>query len=79
MEFFMHAHQCIHLCQLSLVPAVFCAVLAQMHPLGVCIPMHSAVFVHAACASACFELALLGLCSRQSSVVHTRVDPLCFL
>ena len=44
----MHTHQCIRLCQRSFVRAVFCEALAPVHPLGVCIPLHFAVFVPAA-------------------------------
>ena len=70
----MDTCQCIHLCQHSFISSGVCEALMPVHPSGVCVPLHFAVFVHA---PACFELVLVSLCSQRSSVVHMRVDPSC--
>lgn len=54
----------IHSC-----PALFCEVLAPVHLAGVSIPLH--LFCLCTCASACFELLLVDLCSKQSILLST--------
>ena len=44
--------------------------------------MHSLAFHcvrSCSCGCACFELALVNLCSQWSAVVHMRMDPMCLL
>ena len=68
----MHMCQCIDpFVRVHLWPALFCKALGLVHPSGVC------CVCSCTCASACFELALVTMCSQQSSVVHMHVGPWC--
>ena len=70
----MHMQQCMCLCQFSFIPMLGDA-LVLVHWAGVCIPLHFCCVCLCTCTSACFELVLVSLCSKQSSVVHMYMYP----
>ena len=63
------------LCQCSFIPAVLCNALVLVRQAGVCIPLHFSCVCLCTCTSACFELVLVSLCSKQSSVVDMGIYP----
>ena len=67
-----HIHRCIHLwLSIHSCPALFCEIYLHqlVHLSGVSIPLH--LFCLCTCASACFELLLVDLCSKQSLLLST--------
>ena len=75
----MPMHQCIRLCKRSLVSSsvlwrtCISASIRGLRSLGLC------CVCLGTCTSACFEPALVRLCSQRFSVIHMRLDPLCSL